>query len=139
MFQNYGYPMSFNSFPTATQPYGFPVTNPINQSQLQSQPQSNIIYVNGIDDVKNRQLPNNSNFVFMDNDNPIIYRKTVDGQGKMSVEAFDIVPHKDVAVPKPEYALKSDIEALKGEILKLKTEVTKNDIARTYGTANEIR
>lgn len=123
---NYGFPNFNNSFPTATQPYGFPMPQqqPIPQQQ---QAQSNIIYVNGIDDVKNRPLPPNSNYAFMDNDNPILYRKTVDAQGKMSVEVFDIVPHKETPVEKVEYATKKDIELLQAEIAKLHMEVKKND------------
>lgn len=124
MYQNYGFP-NFASMPTAPQPqYGFPMQQPIPQQQ---QPQSNIVYVNGIDDVKNRPLPPNSNYAFMDNDNPILYRKTVDAQGKMAVEVFDIVPHIDKPVVQPDYALKSDIEILQKEIAKLRMEVSKND------------
>lgn len=124
MYNNYGFP-SFNSMPTAPQPqYGFPMQQPIPQQQ---QPQSNIVYVNGIDDVKNRPLPPNSNYAFMDNDNPILYRKTVDAQGRMAVEVFDIVPHKETPVEKVEYATKKDIELLQGEFAKLRMEVTKND------------
>ena len=48
MYNNYGFP---SSFPTATQPYGFPMQQPQPIPQ-QQQPQSNIVYVNGIDDVK---------------------------------------------------------------------------------------
>lgn len=123
MYNNYGFP---GSFPTATQPYGFPMPQSAPQP-VQQQPQSNIVYVNGIDDVKNRPLPPNSNYAFMDNDNPILYRKTVDAQGRMAVEVFDIVPHKETPVAQPDYALKSDIEVLQKEIAKLRMEVSKND------------
>lgn len=122
MYQNYG-------FPTFQQPqpnqFGNYAQAPIFQQPIQQQPQSNIVYVNGIDDVKNRPLPPNSNYAFMDNDNPILYRKTVDAQGRMSVEVFDIVPHKETPVAQPDYALKSDIEVLQKEIAKLRMEVTK--------------
>lgn len=64
---NYGFPNFNNSFPTATQPYGFPMQQQM-QQPIQQQSQSNIIYVNGIDDVKNRPLPPNSNYAFMDNE-----------------------------------------------------------------------
>lgn len=125
MYNNYGFP-GFNSLPTATQPYGFPMPQSAPQP-VQQQPQSNIVYVNGIDDVKNRPLPPNSNYAFMDNDNPILYRKTVDAQGRMAVEVFDIVPHKETPVAQPDYAFKSDIELLQKEIAKLRMEVSKND------------
>lgn len=121
MFNNYGYP-NFNSMPSATQPYGYPMP----QTAPQNPPlQTNIIYVNGIDDARNRPLPPNSNYAFMDNDKAIMYRKTVDGQGKMTVEAFDIVPHTEAPVEQPDYALKSDILMLQKELAKLRMEVTK--------------
>lgn len=131
MINNYGYP-SYNSMPSMAQPYGYPImqpqipTNPQNVSSNMP-PQTNIIYVNGIEDVKNRPLPPNSNYSFMDNDNPILYRKTVDAQGKMTVEVFDIVPHKEKPVEHPDYALKSDILNLQKELAKLRMEVIKND------------
>lgn len=143
MYQNFGYPFNNNfSMPTATQPYGYPM-----QPQMQQPPQqqpaqqnnTNIVYVNGIDDVRSRQLPANSNFVFLDNDNPIIYRKTVDGQGRMAVEVFDIVPHKETPTVQPDYALKSDIKTLQEEVAKLRAEVNKRDrttVASTVGTTN---
>lgn len=126
---NYGYP--YNAMPSATQPYGFPMmmnnqpTQNAPQAMAQNNPQSNIVYVNGIEDVKNRQLPPNSNFAFMDNDNPILYRKTVDAQGRMAVEVYDIIPHKDIAPETPNYALKSDVEDLKKLFDKLRSEVLK--------------
>ena len=129
MINNYGYP-NYNSMPSMTQPYGYPImqpqipTNPQNISSNMP-PQTNVIYVNGIEDVKNRPLPPNSNYSFMDNDNPILYRKTVDAQGKMTVEVFDIVPHEEKPVEQPDYALKSDILTLQKELAKLRMEVTK--------------
>lgn len=124
MFNNYGFP--FNSMPSATQPYGYPVPPQMPQTAPQNPPlQTNIIYVNGIDDARNRPLPPNSNYAFMDNDKAILYRKTVDGQGKMTVEAFDIVPHTEAPVEQPDYALKSDILMLQKELAKLRMEVTK--------------
>lgn len=122
----YGYPYS------PMQQYGPNNSQQYYQQQNQGQftqsqqPQTNIIYVNGIEDVKNRPLPPNSNFAFMDNDNPILYRKTVDAQGRMSVEIFDIIPHKEKAIEMPNYALKSDIEQVKKELEELKNRLGKN-------------
>ena len=125
MYNNYGFP-GFNSLPTATQPYGYPMPPQMPQTPPQNPPlQTNIIYVNGIDDARNRPLPPNSNYAFMDNDKAILYRKTVDAQGKMTVEAFDIVPHTEAPVEQPDYALKSDILMLQKELAKLRMEVTK--------------
>ena len=63
------------------------------QMQSQQQPaqmNTNKIYVTGIEDEKARQLPPNSDFIFLDNDKPLLYRKTVDATGKMEIKAFKI-------------------------------------------------
>lgn len=63
------------------------------QMQSQQQPaqmNTNKIYVTGIDDAKARQLPPNSDFIFLDNDKPLLYRKTVDATGKMEIKTFKI-------------------------------------------------
>ena len=63
------------------------------QPQVQQQPaqmNTNKIYVTGIDDARSRQLPPNSDFIFLDNDKPLLYRKTVDATGKMEIKAFKI-------------------------------------------------
>mgnify|MGYP001863859591 FL=1 len=56
----------------------------------QGQVNTNKIYVTGIDDARARQLPPNSDFIFLDNDKPLLYRKTVDATGKMEIKAFKI-------------------------------------------------
>ena len=63
------------------------------QTQPQQQPaqmNTNKIYVTGIEDARARQLPPNSDFIFLDNDKPLLYRKTVDATGKMEIKAFKI-------------------------------------------------
>lgn len=63
------------------------------QTPTQQQPaqmNTNKIYVTGIDDARSRQLPPNSDFIFLDNDKPLLYRKTVDATGKMEIKAFKI-------------------------------------------------
>ena len=62
------------------------------QTNAQSVPQMNTnkIYVTGIEDARARQLPPNSDFIFLDNDKPLLYRKTVDATGKMEIKAFKI-------------------------------------------------
>ena len=58
--------------------------------QHPAQMNTNKIYVTGIDDARARQLPPNSDFIFLDNDKPLLYRKTVDATGKMEIKAFKI-------------------------------------------------
>ena len=65
-----------------------PQTQP--QQQQPAQVNTNKIYVTGIDDARARQLPPNSDFIFLDNDKPLLYRKTVDATGKMEIKAFKI-------------------------------------------------
>ena len=60
------------------------------QPQQPAQMNTNKIYVTGIDDARARQLPPNSDFIFLDNDKPLLYRKTVDATGKMEIKAFKI-------------------------------------------------
>ena len=70
--------------------------------------------------------PANSSYIFLDNDNPVIYDKTVDPTGKMTVKAYQIVPIEDKPVKQPEpidlseYVKRSELEKLKAEIEKLK-------------------
>ena len=110
--------------------------NSNNQQQNMGQPQqysvpvnTNIIYVNDENDVRNRQLLPNSNFAFFDNDKPIVYRKHVDATGKMSVEKYDIIPHKDEPaatkndIDMTKFVSISDFNALKKEIEQLKSEI----------------
>ena len=71
------------------------------QTQPQQQPaqmNTNKIYVTGIDDARARQLPPNSDFIFLDNDKPLLYRKTVDATGKMEIKAFKISEYTETEV-----------------------------------------
>lgn len=119
-----------NSFNPYTQNYQNQQAN--NQQPLTN---TNKIFVASVDDVKNRPLPFNSDFMFLDNDKPILYQKIVDSKGQFEIKTFDITPHideqktKDESVINPaNYVLKSDFEALQGEIRSLKDKFTKMSI-----------
>ena len=93
---------------------------------------TNIIYVNGIDDAKNRQQPTNSVYMYRDNEKQMIYEKTVDSKGQFEVKTYAIAPTNAPQSPKPAepidlsiYAKKSDIDAIKGEISNVKESVKK--------------
>lgn len=132
--------------PTATQPYGYPLSTPYPLSQpnqfYPQQPQqqvqrpqmnTNKIFVNGIDDVKNRVLPPNSEYVFLDNDKSILYQKKVDANGQFDVKAFDIVPHvEDKAVEQSSmdlsnYVPRTEFDTLQKEVDTLKTLLMRSD------------
>lgn len=82
-----------------TQPYGYQnnygmyYNNNMQQpSNLQptTQANTNEIFVNGYEDVRNRQLPPNSNYIFLDNDKALLYEKIVDSKGQFEVKVYEI-------------------------------------------------
>lgn len=74
---------------------------PTAQPQQPPQMNTNKIYVTGIEDAKTRQLPANSDYIFLDNDKPLLYRKTVDATGKMEVKAFKISEYTETEAAPP--------------------------------------
>lgn len=152
-----------NSMPTATQPYGYPMNPymnnnmmnnpapPVQQNTQQNQTMptnTNKIYVNGLEDVRNRPLAPNSDFVFLDNDKPIIYQKIVDGKGQFEVKAFDIIPHTEPdniknnnSINLDDYVLRKDFEKLQEDMKEIKTKLDKfnqrnETIKKTEGAVN---
>lgn len=139
MFENAFSPFGA-TVPTATQPYGYPI-NPyagfpqiqpqpaqVQQAPMSQQTNTNKLFVSGMDEVRNKPLPPNSEYIFLDNDKSILYQKTVDSKGQFEVKAFDILPHQEEPaqnreadmsgfVPRSEFdALKARIEALEGGV-----------------------
>ena len=112
-----------------------------NLTQQQMQPQNqqassatntNKIFVSSIEDVKSKPLSANSDFIFLDNDRPILYQKTVDGKGQFEVKAFEIREIKpqerqkeDNSINLSDYVTLTEFEALKGQIDDLKNKITK--------------
>lgn len=114
-----------------------------NLTQQQTQPQqtmnnatnTNKIFVAGIDDVKSRNIPFNSDFIFLDNDKPYLYQKTVDGKGQFEVKAFEIHEIKpqekakeDNSINLSNYVTLTEFEALKRQIDELKNKITKMSV-----------
>lgn len=131
IFPQYQYPQNYGQTQQNTS-----TTNQQNNQNFQSAytppMNTNIIYVNGIEDVKNRPLPFNSNYIFLDNDKPLAYRKVVDSMGKMTVEPYDIVLHKEetekvanntASVDTSAFVNRKEYEALRSELEQLKTLV----------------
>ena len=146
MFGNYSSPYGYNSMPTATQPYGYPMnTYPPVQTPVQTptQTNTNMIFVNGLEDVKQRPQPNNSVMLYADNDKAIVYKKTVDGKGQYNVETFDIAPHKEeiVKTESGNFVPRTEFEALQKKISVLEDTVAmlipaKTEEVKTDGTNN---
>ena len=79
-------------------------TSPSYQQQVTQQTgvNTNKLYANGIEDVRFRQLPANSDYIFLDNDKPLVYRKTTDATGKTDIQVFKIVPYVEEEKAQPE-------------------------------------
>lgn len=97
------------------------------QTATQQQPaqmNTNKIYVTGIEDARARQLPPNSDFIFLDNDKPLLYRKTVDATGKMEIKAFKISEYTETeAAPAPAPAVDLSQFVSADEFKGMQTEV----------------
>lgn len=123
---NYSNPYGFNSMPTATQPYGYPM-NPYPAPQpMTQQTNTNKIYVTGIEDVRNRALPTGSDYVFLDNDKPLLYQKIVDSKGQFDVKIFDITPHVEQPTTEAskDYVPIATFEALQKKVATLEDTLT---------------
>lgn len=66
---------------------------PQQNQQNQQVTNTNKIFVNGLEDVRNIRLTPGSDFMFLDNDKPLLYQKVVDNKGQFEVKTFDIIPH----------------------------------------------
>ena len=109
MGNNYGY--------NPQNHFGYNQFAPQNMATQTPPTTTNKIYVSGLDEVKTRLLPPNSDVIFYDNERDILYEKVVDSTGKFQLKTYDIVEHKDREnSDKPhgdkilEYATKSDLE-----------------------------
>lgn len=105
------------------------------QNQQSSATNTNKIFVSSLDDVKSKSLPANSDFIFLDNDKPILYQKTVDSKGQFEVKAFEIHEIKpqekakeDNSINLSNYVTLTEFEVLKGQIDELKNKITKMSV-----------
>lgn len=105
------------------------------QNQQSSATNTNKIFVSSLDDVKSKSLPANSDFIFLDNDKPILYQKTVDSKGQFEVKAFEIHEIKAQDNQKQpdtinlsNYVTLTEFETLKGQIDELKNKITKMSV-----------
>nr|DAW59483.1 MAG TPA: hypothetical protein [Caudoviricetes sp.] len=101
--------------------YGEPYYNPYPMGgmgrqyppQPQNQPQTNIIFVNGLEDVKSRLQACKSQMLYCDNDKNIVYFKNVDETGHFTVNIFDLVEHKKEKAPEVNYITREEFEEFK--------------------------
>ena len=126
-YQAYPYQNNYNS-PMMVQPPPMQQMPQMQQNQqIPSQTNTNKIFVSGMDDVRNRFIPPNSDFIFLDNDKPIIYQKVVDGKGQFEVKAFAITPYSaQETAPSTDmsnYVTVGEFNALKDEIKSLQEKL----------------
>lgn len=132
-YGNYGgYGFNATSMPTATQPYGYPVSPYAQQQSQPKQVETNKIYVSGIDDVKMRMLPPNSEYIFLDNEKSLLYQKKVDANGQFEVKAYEISEYKgntatvdQQSIDLSNYVPRSEFTALQDEIRALQDKFSK--------------
>lgn len=134
--QGYGYPLN---------PYYNSLSN-INHNQTTQQQEqtsqtntntpkvnTNKIFVNGIEDVKNRILPPYSEVIFLDNDKPLLYEKKVDGAGKMEIRTLSLLDYVEDTKAKElnnlsDFVKKDDFEAFKAEFRAYQGKIAKMSI-----------
>lgn len=142
-FNNGGNSFQFgNGYSNPYSPYGYGYQQ--SQQQLQNaQINTNKIYVSGIEEVRQRQLPNGSDMLFLDNDKPLLYQKIVDGKGQFEVKAFTITPYLPQETAKDNstidlsgYAKTSDISEIRAELAQLKEQVASSKEVKN-GNAKE--
>lgn len=114
-------------YPGYTSPaYQQPTPQPVQQSATNT----NKIYATGIEDVRSRQLPPNSDFIFLDNDKPLIYRKTTDSTGKMDIQVFKITPYEEKeasTVDLSAFVSIKDFERLEQQFIEFKQSFEKTE------------
>lgn len=126
-----------NGMQYATQSQG----TPFGQQSFQQNVNTNKIFVNGIEDVRNRVIPNNSDYIFLDNDQDIMYRKTADATGKTTLTCYKIslIDSNNLGQPDmSKYALKEDLEAIKKELeqQKMKSDGISGTVGMSLARSN---
>lgn len=97
------------------------VAQPVSQPMIQRQP--DMIWVQGEAGMKAYQMAPSTRAILWDQDNPVIYIKTADANGMVSVKTLDYTErgadgNKIVTATEPnaDFATKEDIEALKDSL-----------------------
>lgn len=99
---------NFNMF----NPPGYNMNN-FNQSMPKIN--TNKIIVNSIDDVRNMNIPANSDYICQDASEPIVYRITVDKLGKKEVKAYSLT-ELDISNVNSQFVDKKDFNKLLEQI-----------------------
>ena len=97
--------------------------------QQPAQMNTNKIYVTGIEGARTMQFPPNSDYILLDNDKPLLYRKTVDATGKMEIKPFKISEYTETeAAPAPtvdlsQFVSVDEFKGVQSEITRIKQNI----------------
>lgn len=108
---------------------------PQQPEQIQTIANTNEIFVNGLEDVRNQRLPVNSNYIFLDNDKALLYEKIVDGRGQFEVKTYEIKEitgqestKQTETINYSDFVKSSDLDLLRAEIEGIKKQINKTSI-----------
>lgn len=90
---NYNYPYYGNNYGYSVQPGFYTQQQQVQPQQYYQQPQqrySPITFVNGLVGVKSHIVNPNEKIYLLDSDNPVLYVKSADNEGRYSIEAFEL-------------------------------------------------
>lgn len=107
------------------------MTQPQMPQQPQATPQTNIswVYVNGVQGARDQIVQPGQTVWMMDNNDPVIHVKAVDGMGTATLKSFQLVemnPQQQTAAPQPDlsqYATRAEVQNLADRLLKFEAEL----------------
>ena len=78
-----------------------PYLNPYGMAQpmIQTQPQTQVVRVNGENGARSYQIGANSSALLLDESGLLVWLVTSDGAGYKTVSAYDITPHQTAPAP----------------------------------------
>lgn len=117
-------------------PYGQQMQGVPSIQHVQEQPVHGFAFVHGIEGARAYYLPNGSEMPLFDDELDILYEKTVDQSGRMTIKVKDCIDHVDQPERGIDYATQDDIRALQDEIDKLRTALNERP-SRTTRAAKE--
>ena len=127
----FGYPYNMQNGPVPTY---FNTNYMPPQMPQQAQPpaqQSNIswIYVNGVQGARDQIVQPGQTVWMMDNNDPVIHVKAVDGMGTATLKSFQLLeinPQQQTAAPQPDlsqYATRAEVQNLAERLQKFEAEL----------------
>lgn len=107
------------------------MTQPQMPQQPQATPQTNIswVYVNGVQGARDQIVQPGQTIWMMDNNDPVIHVKAVDGMGTATLKSFQLLelnPQQQAAAAQPDlsqYATRAELQNLADRLQKFEAEL----------------